>query len=138
MCSAKRASNRASGYHPAESRVGHAGGLRRSGPQSPGRNRCATGSRPILGRHRSRLNAEAARIGAPMATQIADRCHLLLNISEALRGIVERQQSTVRAAITQPWSNGPSKVRSTAKLIKRQMYGRYGLDLLQQRGLHAA
>ena len=45
----------------------------------------------------------------------------------------------VRAAITQPWSNGPIEGRvNRLKLIKRQMYGRAGFDLLQQRGLHAA
>ncbi len=45
----------------------------------------------------------------------------------------------VRAAITQPWSNGPVEGQvNRLKLIKRQMYGRVGFDLLQQRVLHAA
>ncbi|NEU14724.1 ISL3 family transposase [Methylobacterium sp. BTF04] len=45
----------------------------------------------------------------------------------------------VRAAITQPWSNGPVEGQvNRLKLIKRQMYGRTGFDLLQQRVLHPA
>lgn len=45
----------------------------------------------------------------------------------------------VRAAITQPWSNGPVEGQvNRLKLIKRQMYGRAGFDLLQQRVLHVA
>ena len=45
----------------------------------------------------------------------------------------------VRAAITQPWSNGHVEGQvNRLKLFKRQMYGRAGFDLLQKRVLHAA
>ncbi|MDQ0543399.1 transposase [Methylobacterium brachiatum] len=45
----------------------------------------------------------------------------------------------VRAAITQPWNDGPVEGQvNRLKLIKRQMYDRAGFDLLQQRVLHAA
>lgn len=59
-----------------------------------------------------------------------------------LRGFaagLRQDLDAVRAAITQPWSNGPVEGQvNRLKLIKRQMYGRAGFDLLQQRVLHAA
>jgi transposase len=55
-----------------------------------------------------------------------------------LRGFaagLRQDLDAVRAAITQPWSNGPVEGQvNRLKLIKRQMYGRAGFDLLQQRG----
>jgi len=48
-------------------------------------------------------------------------------------GII-RDRNAVHAAITEPWSNGPTKGQiSLLKLIKRQMYGRAELDLLRTR-----
>jgi len=45
----------------------------------------------------------------------------------------------VHAAITEPWSNGQVEGQITKlKLVKRQMYGRANLDLLQARLLGAA
>ena len=42
--------------------------------------------------------------------------------------------SAVGAAITEPWSNGQTEGQITKlKLVKRQMYGRGKLDLLQAR-----
>ena len=47
--------------------------------------------------------------------------------------------AAVRAAITQPWSNGQVEGQITKlKLVKRQMYGRAKLDLLEARLLGAA
>jgi len=47
--------------------------------------------------------------------------------------------AAVRAAITQPWSNGQVEAQITKlKLVKRQMYGRAKLDLLEARLLGAA
>jgi transposase len=43
-------------------------------------------------------------------------------------------RATVQAAITLPWSNGQVVAQITKlKLVKRQMYGRAKLDLLQAR-----
>jgi transposase len=50
-----------------------------------------------------------------------------------------QQDGAVRAALALPYSNGPTEGHVTRlKLLKRQMYGRAKLDLLQQRVLHAA
>jgi transposase len=47
---------------------------------------------------------------------------------------VARDKPAVHAAITQPWSNGQVEAQiAKLKLVKRQMYGRAKLDLLQAR-----
>ena len=53
-------------------------------------------------------------------------------------GII-KDQAAVSAAITSPWSNGQTEGQITKlKLVKRQMYGRGKLDLLQARVIGAA
>lgn len=60
----------------------------------------------------------------------------------ALRGFVAGIVSdiaAVRAALAQPWSNGPVEGQvNRLKMLKRQMYGRAKFDLLRSRVLHAA
>jgi transposase len=52
---------------------------------------------------------------------------------------IRRDHAAVRAAITEPWSNGQTEGQITKlKLVKRQMYGRGKLDLLQARLIRAA
>jgi transposase len=47
---------------------------------------------------------------------------------------IAKDEAAVRAAITLPWSNGQTEGQITRlKLVKRQMYGRGHLDLLQAR-----
>ncbi len=47
---------------------------------------------------------------------------------------VEKDIAAVRNAIISPWSNGQTEGQITKlKLIKRQMYGRAKIDLLQAR-----
>jgi transposase len=54
-------------------------------------------------------------------------------IASFANGIVS-DKSAVYAAITLPWSNGQVEAQITKlKLVKRQMYGRAKLDLLQAR-----
>ena len=49
------------------------------------------------------------------------------------------QEAAVRAAFALPYSHGQTEGQGTRrKLLKRQRYGRAKLDLLRQRGLHAA
>lgn len=52
---------------------------------------------------------------------------------------VTADHDAVRAAITEPWSNGQTEGQITKlKMVKRQMYGRAKLDLLRARLLGAA
>ncbi|WP_342112361.1 transposase, partial [Methylobacterium sp. SI9] len=52
---------------------------------------------------------------------------------------LRQDEAAVRAAIVEPWSNGPVEGQvNRLKLIKRSMYGRAKFDLLRQRVLHAA
>jgi transposase len=54
------------------------------------------------------------------------------------RGIV-KDEAAVRAAIGLPWSNGQTEGRITRlKFVKRQMYGRGKIDLLQARLIGAS
>ncbi len=57
-----------------------------------------------------------------------------------LRGFViglKRDLAAVTAAVTLPWSNGPTEGHiNRLKQIKRQMYGRAKLDLLKRRIMH--
>jgi transposase len=55
---------------------------------------------------------------------------LLASFSKGIR----RDITAVKAALTEPWSNGQTEGQITKlKLVKRQMYGRAGLDLLRAR-----
>jgi transposase len=59
-------------------------------------------------------------------------------ISSFASGITKDREA-VRAAITEPWSNGQTEGQITKlKLVKRQMYGRAKIDLLQARLIGAA
>ena len=54
-------------------------------------------------------------------------------------GGVKKDIAAVRNAIVSPWSNGQTEGQITRlKLIKRQMYGRAKLDLLQARLIGAS
>ncbi|HTR15628.1 MAG TPA: transposase, partial [Acetobacteraceae bacterium] len=47
---------------------------------------------------------------------------------------IAADRDAVAAAITEPWSNGQTEGQITKlKLLKQQMYGRAGLDLLRAR-----
>lgn len=51
---------------------------------------------------------------------------------------VASDRAAIAAAITEPWSNGQTEGQITKlKLVKRQMYGRAGIDLLKARLLPA-
>lgn len=52
---------------------------------------------------------------------------------------VQREGAALRAALSLPWSTGPVEGHiNRLKLLKRQMYGRAKLDLLERRFLEAA
>ena len=49
---------------------------------------------------------------------------------------LRRDEDAVRAALTEPWSNGQVEGQvNRLKVIKREMYGRAGFDLLRCRVL---
>jgi transposase len=56
----------------------------------------------IITRDRSRAYAEGITDGAPQALQVADRFHILKNLSEALERLLARQHQSVRAAVQPP------------------------------------
>ena len=101
----------------------------------------------------------AIKAGAPMlvkARDLIDRFHVMIRrkteadlapwIADADIGLlasfasgIRRDHAAVRAAIAEPWSNGQTEGQITRlKLVKRQMYGRGKLDLLQARLIKAA
>jgi transposase len=54
-------------------------------------------------------------------------------VASFARGVMN-DEAAVRAAITSPWSNGQTEGQITRlKLVRRQMYGRGKIDLLQAR-----
>jgi transposase len=65
-------------------------------------------------------------------TQWVERARASLIASFA--GGVARDEAAVREAITSSWSNGQTEGQITRlKLVRRQMYGRGKIDLLQAR-----
>ncbi|MDP4026103.1 ISL3 family transposase [Methylobacterium sp. NEAU 140] len=68
----------------------------------------------VVSRDRAGPYAEAARLGAPQAIQVADRWHLLVNASEALRGVVERHQPEIREAARRVASQSPEPIVAAA------------------------
>jgi transposase len=69
-------------------------------------------------------------------------CWLATTQATALHGFatgIINDVAAVRAALSQPWSNGPVEGQvNRLKMLKRQMYGRAKFDLLRSRVLHAA
>jgi transposase len=56
----------------------------------------------IISRDRGGPYAEGARLGAPNAQQVADRWHLLANLSEALKPLFARKQAQLKALVQKP------------------------------------
>jgi transposase len=85
-------------------------------------------ARGLIDRFHAMIRRKAAPDLEPWITD-ADTS-LLASFASGIR----RDLAAVRAAIVEPWSNGQTEGQITKlKLVKRQMYGRGKLDLLQAR-----
>jgi transposase len=89
--------------------------------------------------------------GLTAARDLLDRFHRIVQhrkdkrldhwLADAKTGLMSsfasgigQDSAAVRAALTEPWSNGQTEGRNTKlKLVKRQMYGRANLDLPRAR-----
>jgi transposase len=89
---------------------------------------------PVFGLIEAHRTARAAYDVARAEQDRRDRINAKLN--RIVRQRFAHDKSAVHAAITQPWSNGQVEAQITKlKLVKRQMYGRAKLDLLQARAV---
>ena len=70
----------------------------------------------VIARDRGDAYIEAATTGAPQATQVADRWHLLHNLGESLEEFLLHQRAVLRAA-TQPETADPSPVEADEAAI---------------------
>jgi len=74
----------------------------------------------------------ATRLAAWMHAAVSSDFHFLAQFARVLR----RDLAAVKQAITSRWSNGPVEGHiNRLKMIKRQMYGRAGFELLRARVL---
>ena len=130
----------------------------------PGRIPSARRLARMMTKDRDKPSKTAARVIAMIqeavpnlakARDLLDRFHRIIQhkkddrleqwIEDAKHGLMKsftsgivQDQAAVTAALTEPWSNGQTEGQNTKlKLMKRQMYGRAGLDLLKARLLGA-
>jgi len=86
----------------------------------------------VVSRDRSGPYAEAARTGAPGAVQVADRWHLIVNASNALRGVLDRHQAKLREAarlcaarVGTPASPSPTQAHPVATVPNTRRQARF-------------
>jgi transposase len=76
-----------------------------------------------------------AELDAWIAEAQASGVEALTRLAAGLRS----EHAAVQAGLTEKWSNGVSEGQvKRLKLLKRQSYGRAGVELLRQQMLHAS
>lgn len=95
---------------------------------------------PMLVEARSLVNRFQAMIRTRSASDLdAWITEASKSLAASFASGILHDRVAVHAAITEPWSNGQTEGQITRlKLMKRQMYGRGKLDLLQARLIGAA
>jgi len=90
-------------------------------------------ARSLIDRFQAMIRTKAASDLDAWATEASQSL-----VASFANGLM-RDRAAVHAAITEPWTNGQTEGQITRlKLVKRQMYGRGKLDLLQARLIGAA
>jgi transposase len=91
----------------------------------------------LLGKVRAELTSQQAQNVDTLKRQcptFAVMRKLVFGFRAILRGILKQDLSAVEAAVSKPWSNGPVEGHiNRLKMLKRQMYGRAGIELLRAR-----
>ena len=92
----------------------------------------------VISRDRSGLYAEGARLGAPNATQVADRFHLVTNMSAAIERALEQRSDQLQlpaampAAEEQPHPEDPSASQLTIQEARKQQRRQHRLEQYEQ------